>query len=62
MRYVIVITAPDGTVSVCGTFADEYRAVVAANRIETEESGLVGSVHEVESAASVLAGLADGGD
>lgn len=55
MSYAIVITAEDGTVSVCGPVRDEYRATLAANRIETLESGRVADVHLMEPLADVLA-------
>jgi hypothetical protein len=56
-RYAIVVTGYDGTLSICGTFADEYRATLLANEIETEESGLLASVCEIESPAEVRATL-----
>jgi len=55
--YVIVITAMDGSVSVCGTFPDEYQATLVANQVETEESGLATFVTMLDSPADVLAGL-----
>lgn len=53
--YAIVITADDGTVSVAGPVEDEYRATLAANEIETVESGRFANVHQMEPLDDVLA-------
>ena len=39
--YVIVITAADGTVSVCGTFQNKIKAEIVASRIESAELSAV---------------------
>lgn len=52
-KYVVLIIAADGTPSAAGPFPDEYRATLFANAVETEESGLVGHVCELESPVSV---------
>ena len=57
-KYVVVIIALDGTVSACGPFPDEYRATLAANKLETEETGYTCTVTELERPADVLAEVA----
>ena len=56
-KFAIVITAEDGTVAVAGPVSDEYRATLAANEIETTESGRFASVCEMEPLAEVLAAI-----
>lgn len=57
MKWAIVITGIDGTPTVCGPIATEYRATLLANEIETEESGLVTHVVELETVSAVRAQL-----
>jgi hypothetical protein len=56
--YAIVIIAADGTISAAGPVRDEYRAVLAADQIETEESGLTAHVRPLENLEEVLKELA----
>lgn len=37
-RFVVVVIAPDGTLSAYGTTTDEYRATLAANAAEVEDT------------------------
>ena len=55
--YVIVITAFDGTVSVCGPYADPAQARKDAEQIKASDCAYTAPVYGLERPAAVLAEL-----
>lgn len=48
MKYVLVVTAADGSIAVVGPFPHEYAATVHGNSVENYESGLTANVYPLE--------------